>query len=195
MPKRIKNTIERLEELKDAILLLKDALDKINQNERAYYKVLSGQLRALLSDTSENIPLLINLADTLGVNLICYSVRSNEEEMTLGLPQPTLRLNRRIIDINPFQPTGFFQYNLKDWLQKTFTIINNQPLKVIDIIRTHSDKKGGAHYDLSIPESKVFLETIQYKSDSNIIDEIEKYLIQIAQVTIHFGYLIINMNK
>jgi hypothetical protein len=191
--KRIKQLEERIQELKDSKTLLKDALQKVNSGEKAYYKTLSSQLRSLLCSGNQT-PLLFDVSNILDVELYCYGQSSHEAEMLNELPDIKLykRLPIIIIDIVPFVPAGKIKYKFVDWLELSFTVLNYTPIVVSSIIKVHANKKGGSHYDTEIPSSKTELELTKYFNENgDELDEIELYLSQISNVTIHFIELVI----
>lgn len=190
-----KNLNERINELRGSIRLLEDALSRIKEGQEEYYTILSGQLRSLIC-TGNQTPLLLDVANELRVPLIVYSGRSLDDDMALGLPMPILSLPIHLVDVVPFEPTGNIEYKFNAWLKLKFLVVSGRAFSPEDIIKNHANKRGGSHYDKSIPLEMNKIENIKYFHNEKCCwNEIEKYLIKISSVVICFGHKIFDKHE
>jgi len=184
-----KNLEQQIDDLRDSIKLLEEALKKGYTGDKKYLKIISAQLRALVCSGSRSLnPLLIELAEKKGMPLVCYGppdIDKNEAKHTL------FKLSGRVIGLEPFSPAQC-RYELKDWMNICFFVLENERYTPNDIIRTVAEKEGGAHYDKELSEKLIKLRTVIYSGWGPEINELERFLIQTAEIVIHFGKSVIS---
>lgn len=124
MKKIIRAKVELINELKEQLNLLEEAIKKVNSGDFKYTKTLSSILRILVIKTPSNKPLLFNLAQAY-----------NYEPMV-------------IID----SPFGIKTMPLKVHLKDLYFASGTEKIKMSneEFIKIASQQDGGSHFDPTI---------------------------------------------
>lgn len=124
MKKTVRAEVELINELKEQLDLLEDAIQKVNSGDFKYAKILSSILRILVIENSTNKPLLFNLAEKYD-----YEPKA-------------------VID----SPFGIKTTSLKLHLKDLFFASGTEKIKMSneEFIKIASQQDGGSHVDPTI---------------------------------------------
>lgn len=181
---------QRQRELEDGISLLKEDLESYKSGDKKQIKPISAQLRALICFGSRSLnPLLINLAEEKGINLECYGPPSLDEELSL-LKNPVLIVTPGRLIATEWKP-GLTKYTFKEWLDTPIFFLSKElgTYTPNEVIRAAAEKLGGVHYDEEIPLKIKNLQGMVWHTKNGTVkyDEIERLLIQTAEIVVYFG--------
>lgn len=188
----VKKTLQQREtELTESLALIEDAVRKVQDGDRNYFKIIAGQLRALICFNRRSLsPLLLNIAEEKGIKLECfgYSVSSEMPSLMEGL---VLAIHPGTV-VSPTDPNipGMLRYEFKKWLNQTYLVKEEYHYSPNEIIRTVAEKEGGVHYDEMLPEKLLKIKEIIYQKSGNQYIETEKLLFQTALIVLHYGRLL-----
>jgi len=172
----------RLNELKEAISLLDDSLQRVKAGDLKYFKVISAQLRALICLGTRNLsPLLINLAKGKNMPLFCYGPSTRDSDTNNFT---VLKISSFFVGLLPFSPANK-KYKLEEWLFSPFVRLGDKIYTPNEVIRMVAEKEGGAHYDEELDERYVILKKLVYSGQFKQLEQ--KLLVQTAEVVIEFG--------
>lgn len=187
----VKKTLEQREkELNAAVSLLSDAISQVENGNSQYYKILAGQLRALVATGSRTLnPLLLNLAEEKGITLICYAYSTvikgleslDEKHLVLAI-NPDILISHR-----PVSRPSIKRYEFKKWLNMPFLVLNSEKYTPNEIIRVVAEKEGGSHYDDALPEKLIRAKDVVHYKGEVKYTEPERLLYQTAAVVVHYG--------
>lgn len=177
----------RRAELADAERLIRTSRIQVEAGEGAFSKVLSVQLRALLHSSNMSTPLLFHLADIVNLELKCidttFDALPGHATSPEGIPVGILK---RWVSI-PIQGTDEPLLLFRDWLthrsSSTSDELEAPDLCALDLIRSHADRLGGAHYDLALAEHEERYRRISLTPDGrlNLFDQLLVHTSEVAE--------------
>jgi hypothetical protein len=188
----VKKSLKQKEkDLSESLALLEDALEKVQGGDDNYFKIISGQLRALICFGSRSLsPLLFNLAEENSIELECYgySVREPLEGLVLAI-NPGIAVSVA----NPQRPS-IGKSKFKKWLDKPYLALHSYLYTPNEVIRMVAEKEGGAHYDDAMPEKLIKIKEIMHHKSGAQYNEVEKLLFQTSKAVMHYGELVLSKN-
>lgn len=177
-----------INDLLQALLLIRDSLELIRNGKEHHYATLTGQLRAILIDhAKDNIKLLFYVAENTGIDLNVYFM-GNVTKM------PEELRNKIDLHLTGFPVTLYKKHqrqeliSLESFLDQELLFFDNQKYTPKEIIKWLAHNTGGAHYSKRIP--KHFLEIMSFKFLQ--LKPLQNALYQIGQVVLELGHHIIS---
>ena len=182
----------RLEQLKTALKILKEAGDRFQLsegNKQGEIVIIANQIRALICKGGRNFhPLLLEIAEEKGIKLICFAPQ-DLRKLPLILKKSTFLFRPEIIDIKLRE--RWVEYEFKDWLDSEIIIIGQEVYTPNEILRLKADSEA-SHYDPEISQKLERLKEIEKISTSGNIPLSDKYVLDVAQIVLFFGDQIFN---
>jgi len=187
----VKKSLEQREkELSESLALIGDALEKVQRGDDNYFKIISGQLRALICFGSRALnPLLLNLADEKDIKLECYgySVREPIDKHLVLSINPGVAVSVT----NPQRPS-IGKSEFKKWLDKPYLALHEFLYTPNEVIRMVAEKEGGAHYGDATPIKLIKIKEIMHHKSGSQYNEIEKLLFQTGKAVLYYGELVLS---
>lgn len=181
-PAKISKSLgERLNELTEAMLVMRDCLTSLQQGKQYMLLPLYGQLRALIIETKTNTPLLISVAEELSHNLELYHMETDTK--------PPLPSGSYV----HFRGPPFSRYkllknqrksSLKDFIKLEMLDIQDKTYTLEYINSTLANKFGGAHFDPTIKHHDYLMTTLELGLNANIVKQLLK---QVAEIIYDLG--------
>jgi hypothetical protein len=182
----------RLEQLKTALKILKEAGDRFQsseENKQGEIVILANQIRALVCKGGRNFhPLLLEIAEEKGIKLVCFAPQDLKKLLPI-LKKSSFLFRPEIIDIKPRE--RWVEYEFKDWLESEIIIIGQEIYTPNEILRLKADSEA-SHYDPKISQKLKRLKEIERLSVSGNIPLPDEYVLKTARVILLFGDQIFN---
>lgn len=164
-------------ELLSSLQIIKDSLDLYMQGKKHEIIPISGQLRAILTDSTAKKngvdPLLFELAKVFNYDTsIYYSPINMEGCIQDGLVLQMVNPEPSLINKNGKQK----KIELFDFLDINICEVNKKKISGRKLITWYANKSGGAHYDPTLPEPFIMLR----KRADFLIIEIAKIVLSIG---------------
>lgn len=145
-------------ELLSSLQIIKDSLDLYMQGKKHEIIPISGQLRAILTDSTAKkngvAPLLFELAKVFNYDTsIYYSPINMEGCIQDGLVLQMVNPEPSLINRNGKQK----KIRLSEFLDINICEVNKKKISARKLITWYANKSGGAHYDPTLPESFIML--------------------------------------
>ncbi len=177
----------RLGELLQSLLVLRDSLRGLHDQRLHQIIPLSGQLRALLTDTSRKAgPLLREIARLVSQDLIIYAMPGHEMDdlpmkdgLAVHIKGFPLSVHREL----PAQAA----ITLDDLVQREIVLVGERKYTVEDVIDWFANKAGGAHYSRRLPEDFAQLLQIPIVGNAPLVSSLH----QLGQATLELGLRLI----
>lgn len=186
MAKKIKDLDEKLNKLRTALRALKNANDNyVKTNDEAYLLDIMGRLRALVGVGGPLMqPLLINLANELGIQLELYS-RPEIKHKNKNLAASVVAGKTWAVKYYE----GFKKFTLSEWLETPFYYADtSKNLKTRNqVIKDVSNNEGGSHYGDETPHIVDSLNRVTISTGSQSIDGVKQVLLDIAPLVYWLG--------
>lgn len=184
-----KSSGDRILEFLQALHLIRDAIQEIQNGKTRYLAVLSGQLRSLLAERAKKeSPLLFEITKFLGSNISVYCMpgvdtfpipESIRDKITLHVSGPPMTLERKL----PLQR----HITLSEMLDEKFILFRKEMYSLRKILEWHANKIGGSHYSSRIPVNFASLKSITVH-EMNILTNL---LVQLGEITFAGGLQLI----
>ena len=174
---------ERELELLDSLKIIRDSLNGINGGKQHLFISLCGQLRALLQESRNNVPLLKSVANEINYEIKLYGVPSvDKSELAFSEDLESYYIKP---EISMYKETPMQQeFSIEAWLNlKILESINRKRgYTIIEVIKFYADQAGGAHYDPRVSED--FAEFRKYE---RMYDVMFDMVVNTAQVVYEIG--------
>ena len=186
----------KLNELKDILDLLHDALKKFEQGDKKYIKTISTILRTLVVE-SNNYALISKLAEEEEIELKFYSSRDWNKAGSLAESCIlALKMSNPISYV--MKPPGFtfLYHSVKEWIKAGIYIVDEEILTPERIIKQHASSEGLAHFNPGEIKEITDLKGITHHGNKPFTTELEKIIFQTGIAIYDIGMnLIDRINK
>lgn len=150
-----KSTRQRLEELRQALVVIESGLQSAFQTgEQAHFLPVVGQLRALLVSGGRQKPLLVDLARELGFALEFYSIPLDvldNEKWAEILGPSRIQWTGDSLGPHAEPPLLSEKVTMQAWLASTQVVVGEEKISGEELLKMVANKLGGAHYDPTMP--------------------------------------------
>ncbi len=157
-----KTTRERLEELRQAVVVIEAGLAAaFRTGDVAHMVPVLGQLRALLLSNGQT-PLLVSLAEELGFPLEFYSMPLDyldNKEIAAILGPSRIQWAGDSIRADPQGPPFKQKVTMNEWLASTVVVVGDEKITGERLLKWVANKMGGAHYDVTVPQELATINT------------------------------------
>lgn len=167
----------RISELVQSLLVLRDAIYGCRNDMEHQLIPLSGQLRALLTDSSQKKPqepLLFAVAKAMQKELRLYAMPDTDESKPPIMP--SIHIAGFPVSLVKEFP-AHEEILLEDLLKKKIVYINDKYWAVQEVIDWFANKAGGAHFDPKMPADF-----------AQLLPLLKNPLLQLGEITLLIGH-------
>lgn len=180
-----KTTGQKFVEFFYSLQIINDCLSLIEKGKKYQVLPIAAQLRAILvKDKQTPNPLFFYIHDILKIDQTIY-IKDTVNDINCD----GYIYHSHLIDISLTCEEGHFvKSNYSDWLDTVIIEKGEEQITITEVIKAVANKRGGAHYNDTIPEKIFPLMLIKQEDNMNLLDKLIK---EIGDIICSVGLLVV----
>lgn len=180
-----KTTGQKFVEFFYSLQIINDCLSLIEKGKKYQVLPIAAQLRAILvKDKQTPNPLFFYIHDILKIDQTIY-IKDTVNDINCD----GYIYHSHLIDISLTCEEGHsVKSNYSDWLDTVIIEKGEEKITITEVIKAVANKRGGAHYNDTIPEKIFPLMLIKQEDNMNLLDKLIK---EIGDIICSVGLLVV----